>query len=97
MPKWFRKNLGDASLAGESLEQIKQLFLQTYADQSPTFDKALFYHHLSEGRLHCEIVVYFSPATAEFAAQVAASPCQKPEVFGLSLLVSDRQTIDYKQ
>jgi hypothetical protein len=93
MRSWFRKNLGDAALAQESLQQIKQQFLQTYADQTLEGDKALFYHHQSEGRLHCEVIVYFSPATAALAHAVAATACNKPDIPDLGLLVGDQHTI----
>jgi hypothetical protein len=97
MFSWFQKNLGDASLAQENLQQLKQQFLQTYPDQSATHDKALFYRHQSEGRLHCEVIVYFSPATADLATAVAATTCNKPDFSNLGLLIGDqRSIIDYQ-
>jgi len=42
--------------------------------------------HESEGRLHCEVRVYFSPAAADVAKAVGAIACKKPASNGLSLL-----------
>jgi hypothetical protein len=86
MGVWFTKNLGDAMLAGESLEQIKTLFLSAYEQSAHAEEMALFFRHESEGRLHCEVKVYFPPASASVAEAVDATPCKKPSPDGLGLL-----------
>ena len=50
-------------------------------------DMAVFIRHESEGRLHCEIMVYFSPASVAIAKGFDADPCEKPSPAGLSLLL----------
>jgi len=50
---------------------------------------AVFTRPESEGRLHCEIIADFSPATTGVARAFAAEPCQKPVRMGLSLLAGD--------
>ncbi len=95
MQNWFYKNLGDAMLADDSLQQIKQLFLQAYPDPAQQSDKAILYYHLSEGRLHCEVMVYFSPGCSSLAQALAADPCQKPSSSGLSLLIGDVRTLPH--
>ncbi len=89
MQSWFQKNLGDAMLADDSLQQIKHLFLQTYPNPSQRSDKGIFYCHLSEGRLHCEVMVYFSPTCNAIAHTLAAAPCKTPVNSGLSLLAGN--------
>jgi len=86
MNDWYVKNLGDAILAEQSLEQIKKLFYPKYRDSNEPEAMAVFVRHESEGRLHCEAWVYFSPAAAAVAKTVDAVPCQKPSREGLGLL-----------
>jgi len=83
---WYTLNLGDATLAEESLDQIRTLFSSEYEKAGKSEDMAVFLRHESEGRLHCEVQVYFSPATATVAEAVGASPCRKPSCGGLGLL-----------
>ena len=86
MSKWFTSNLGDAMLADEALEHIKKLFESAYANSNGSNEMAIFVRHESEGRLHCEVRVYFSPATAHVAEAVDAITCKKPAPLGLGLL-----------
>ena len=86
MGVWFTKNLGDAMLAGEHLEQIKTLFLSAYERAENPDAMALFYRHESEGHLHCEVKIYFTPASAFVAEAVDAIPCNKPSPDSLDLL-----------
>ena len=89
---WFTRNLGDAMLAGEALEQIKALFLAEYENGNSSKERALFVRHESEGRLHCEVKVYFSPATSIIAKEVNAIPCNKPHSNGLDLLAGSEES-----
>ncbi|MDQ2693115.1 MAG: hypothetical protein M3Y68_13840 [Chloroflexota bacterium] len=57
-------------------------------DETPP-EIAVFTRLESEGRLHCELVVYFSPAAAELARKFGASPCERPAPAGLALLAGD--------
>jgi hypothetical protein len=83
---WFERNLGDAMLAGESLDVIKALFLSAYEKAHRPTDMAVFVRHESEGRLHCEVKVYLPPAAAGVAEAVGAIPCSKPVPYSLGLL-----------
>ena len=89
---WFTSNLGDAMLAGESLEHIKELFLAEYATNDSLKERALFIRHESDGRLHCEVIVYFSPATVLVAKAVNAILCNKPYLDGLGLLAGSEES-----
>lgn len=86
MRNWFARNLGDAMLAGEALDQVKALFMAEYEKARRPTDMAVFVRHESEGRLHCEVKAYFSPASAVVAEAVDAVPCEKPSSDGLGLL-----------
>lgn len=86
MSKWFTCNLGDAMLASEALEHIKTLFMSAYEGSNGSNEMAIFVRHESDGRLHCEVRVYFSPATAHVAEAVDAIACNKPIPSGLGLL-----------
>jgi hypothetical protein len=86
---WFFKNLGDAMFAVESLREIEALFGSYFIKTGRPKDMALFVRHESEGRLHCELVTYFSPAAAAVAEEVGAVRCRKPSPDGLSLSAGD--------
>jgi len=89
---WFTSNLGDAMLAGESLEHIKELFLAEYEMDNSSKDQALFIRHESEGRLHCEVKIYLSPATFVVAKAINATPCNKPCPDGLDLFAGSEKS-----
>jgi hypothetical protein len=86
MSSWFCLNLGDAMLADEALGRIQDLFRSSYAKAGAPSGMALFLRHESEGRLHCEVKLYFSPMSDAVARSVRAKPCKQPSRDGLSLL-----------
>ena len=92
MCTWFTSNLGDAMLAGESLGHIKKLFLSIYEDIGCSDEIAVFMRHESEGRLHCEVKIYFSPAAVDVAKAVGAIACKKPGSGSLSLLAGSNES-----
>lgn len=87
MSDWFCKDLGDGILASAPLGRIEDLFRAAYAQAGAPKDMALFVRQQSEGRLHCEVSVYFPPAAAAVARTVDAVPCAKPSPAGLELVV----------
>ena len=52
----------------------------------------MFTRSESEGRLHCEVIGYFSPAAVEVAKAFDAQPCTKPMQAALSLLAGDEHS-----
>ncbi len=92
MSVWFTKNLGDAMLAGAVLDQIHERFLAAYGVADSGTETAVFIRHESEGRLHCEVKAYFSPAADVVARAVEAEPCNRPAPDGLSLLVGSEDS-----
>jgi hypothetical protein len=83
---WFVCNLGDAMLAQDALVEIQRRFDEAYRDAGQPQAMGLFIRHVSEGRLHCELLVYFSPAAAAVAQECKAEPCAPPAREGLDLL-----------
>jgi hypothetical protein len=94
MNDWFLKNLGDPMLAHDQQEQIKQLLLSVYARSNRPGEMAAFIRHESEGRLHCEVKIYFSPMLVSIAREVDAQPCEKPAPDGMSMLVGSQESWD---
>ena len=78
MTGWFAKSLGDPLTAGEPLSRIEERFRAEYAKAGGPGDMALFTRLESEGRLHCEVRVYLSPASTAVARAEAKSIAQMP-------------------
>jgi len=92
MQTWFIKNLGDAMLASDKLTQIEQLILSKGQNSNSTKEMAVFIRHESEGCLHCQVKVYFSPKASMVAKVFNAIPCAKPSPIELSLLVGNEKS-----
>ncbi len=86
MSPWFAKSLGDPLLAGELLSRLEALLDSARATAGDPGMMAVFVRHESEGRLHCDVRAYFSPAAAAVARAVDARPCDRPSPDGLTLL-----------
>ena len=82
---WFSKNLGDAMLADIYMAELTESFELASVNANSPVDMTLFTRHESEGRLHCELVAYFSPACERIAKQLGATPCRIPLPNDLSL------------
>ncbi len=87
---WTKRNLGDALLADPAIASTEKCFVDAYNKAGMPANMAAFIRHESEGRLHCEVIVYFSPSAAAIAQKLGATPCPKPATEGLSLLAGDR-------
>jgi len=87
MSTWSSKNLGDPLLADDERSRIEDSFRAALAEAGCPNEMALFIRHESEGRLHCEVKLYFSPASLIVARQNGATPCEPPSSHGLGLLV----------
>jgi hypothetical protein len=92
MTGWFAKNLGDAMLAWDTLDRIETLYTSLYGVVDGRRDLAVFIRHESEGRLHCEVMAYFSPDAFLLAAALDAAPCGRPSKDGLSLHVGPKDS-----
>lgn len=86
---WYSLSLGDGIMASMPAEGIREAFLPIFQQAGRPFDMAVFTRLESEGRLHCEVIAYFSPATSELAIKLEAEPCKRPSRGGLGLLAGD--------
>lgn len=91
MNTWRSKALGDGMTAPGQSAQIEAAFLPVYAAAGSPADMAVFTRSESEGRLHCEVIAYFSPAAAEIAKAFDAGPCEKPARAELGLLAGNER------
>ncbi len=92
MEPWYSVELGDGIMAAEPTAEIEALFRRAYPAAGSPPEMAVFTRLESEGRLHCEMIAYFSPACAEVARAFHALPCAKPVRGGLGLLAGDERS-----
>lgn len=85
--RWYCRNLGDALLADPLMQELCDAFEAWQAESPQTAASGLFMRHESAGQLHCDVKLYFSPAAAEIAHTLHATPSRKPGKEGMSLLV----------
>ncbi len=85
---WYSKSLGDGMWADGAAEEIKTIFQPRFEAANRPPAMAVFARH-EEGRLHCEVIAYFSPAAGDVAQTRGASPCRKPVRTGLALLAGE--------
>jgi hypothetical protein len=82
---WYCLELGDGIMADQPLGEIKESFQSIFVSAGCPADMAVFTRHESEGRLHCEVIAYFSPAAKDLAKSFVARSCFAPERSGLGL------------
>lgn len=75
------------------LDEIKAAFRPLFVAAGEPSDMAVFTRLESEGRLHCEVIAYFTPAASELAAAFEAQPCDKPARGGLGLLTGHEASL----
>jgi hypothetical protein len=75
---WSRLNLGAADLATPALEDVRRTVEAAWCRAGRPRGMEALFRHESERRLHCELVVYFSPAAASVAQSLGARPCTPP-------------------
>jgi len=92
MNTWYTKSLGDGMTGSMPADEIKESFLQRFHTAGSPHDMAVFTRLESEGRLHCELVAYFSPAATNIAQVLDARPCGQPSRTGLDLLAGDEHS-----
>ena len=96
MVSWYRCNLGDATLADQALDKIKQSLLEEKNKESGSEDRAVFVRLETQRQLYCATVVYFPPELEALANSFNATPCAQPDINGLTLLTgSERSFLKY--
>lgn len=84
MHNWFAIHLGDALLAGPDFDDLQLELTEIYEQAGKPADMAAFYRHETSASLFCSVSVYLSPAFSAHAEALYATPCPKPESFGLT-------------
>lgn len=97
MNNWYVSNLGDAMLAHDALVAVEQRFDDACRECECPTEMGLFVRHVSEGRLHCQVLVYFTPAASAVALEFDALPCARPTSVGLDLLAGNAKTLSDEQ
>jgi hypothetical protein len=92
MEQWSYKNLGDATMAHVALDRIEKAFRAEHGMGGLPSDVAAFIRHRSEGRLHCQVEVYFSPAAVKIAGEFGAESCGRPQREGLGMLIGSEDS-----
>lgn len=92
---WYFVSLGDGIWAPTLSEQIEKYFFSLFEEAGKPVDMAVFTRSESEGRLHCEVIAYFSPAAWNVAKTFHAEPCEKPLRNGLGLLAGESNSWAY--
>ena|SRR5687767_4974293 len=94
MNTWYTKANGDGITAAMPSEEIREAFLRAFQTAGRPLEMAVFTRLESEGRLHCEVIAYFSPSAGEVANAFDALPCAQPVRSGLDLLAGDPRCWD---
>ena len=89
--RWHVLNPGDPLLADEQLTQVLDAARIACSDAEGGSDPVVFQRHESEGRLHCELKLYFSPGLAAFAQSIGARVCRVPDSYSLSRVAGCEQ------
>jgi hypothetical protein len=89
MDRWHSVSLGDGLMAGTPSAEIEQIFMERFTAAGQPLDMAVFTRPESVGRLHCEVIAYFSPAASDMSEAFGAEPCGRPAREGLGLLAGD--------
>ncbi|MFU8895727.1 MAG: hypothetical protein ACNA8J_05020 [Gammaproteobacteria bacterium] len=97
MSDWYVSNLGDAMLAHDALVDVQRRFDAACRQSESTESMALFVRHVSEGRLHCQVLIYFTPAASAIAQEFDAVPCARPARTDLDLLAGNAKAFSDEQ
>ena len=89
---WYCLSLGDGMIASGPAAEIEAEFQTAFLAAGRPGEMAVFTRPESEGRLHCEVMAYFSPSARAVALAFDARPCAKPERPGLNLLAGEARS-----
>jgi hypothetical protein len=81
---WYRLNLGAADLANAA--RTAASVDAAWREAGCPASLAAYTRHESDGRLHCDLVVYFTPDSDLVARELGARPCPDPGPYDLTLL-----------
>jgi hypothetical protein len=86
---WYSMSLGDGMMSDAVSAEIEKEFDPAFTAAGRPPAMAVFTRPELEGRLHCEVIAYFSPAAQKVAMALDAEPCERPARAGLSLLAGE--------
>jgi hypothetical protein len=92
METWYFVSLGDGMTSDIVSGEVEEAFAPAFNAAGKPSDMAVFTRPESEGRLHCEVIAYFSPASREVAKSFHATPCERPLRARLKLLAGDESS-----
>ena len=84
---WYSLNCGDPALCGSKVQEILLIFERISSACELPPGAAVFARHESNGDLHCELILYFTPEAITVARAVEAIACNKPVSRGLAKLL----------
>jgi hypothetical protein len=88
MATWYKWHLGepvDNPMVDAALTLVDELFGYELIAAGDPPDFAIFKRLETKNHLHCDLVLYFSPAAHGLAELLGAEPCEKPARAGLDL------------
>ena len=91
METWYSMSLGDGMTSGLPSAEIEEAFAPLFTAVGRPQDMAVFTRPESQGRLHCEVIAYFSLAARDVAKAFDAEPCERPAPAGLGLLAGNAE------
>ena len=89
---WYCSSLGDGLWAPLAINELQAAFDQIFEAAGRPVGMAVFARHISEGRLQCEVMAYFSAAASEVALRHGASPCACPTRTELRLVAGSPES-----
>lgn len=78
MAHWYRLELGDAQTGFLACQELSVRAEAAFRAADCPALWNMYSRHENEGRLHCVLCVYFSPAAADFARELGANRCAAP-------------------
>jgi hypothetical protein len=88
MNTWYSVDLGDGIAAYKPTEQIQEAFTAAYVlNRGATKGMAAFSRYDTERNI---VTVYFTPPAHQIAKVFNATPCEKPSIENLGLLIGDQ-------
>lgn len=90
METWYKWHLGepvDNTYVDAAFDFLEGIFPSEVARAGDPPDFAIFKRLETKNHLHCDLVLYFSPAAHGLAELISAQPCEKPARAGLELYV----------
>lgn len=90
---WYELNCGDPTLCDPIVQEVLKVYDEISHRGALSPGAAVFSRHESRGDLHCELILYFTPAAGYVASGVGAICSAQPASQGLSLIAGSSVTL----